>query len=83
LLGFGLRTATMARDSRVACSSQTARIYGAYDLKLGVPIKAMTPQLTAASEAALWKLYDQIQCPTLLIRGENSDLLSRETATAK
>jgi pimeloyl-ACP methyl ester carboxylesterase len=30
----------------------------------------------------LWKVYDQIKCPTLLIRGETSDLLSRETATA-
>jgi pimeloyl-ACP methyl ester carboxylesterase len=53
-----------------------------YDPKLALPIKAMTPQVAAASEAALWKLYDQIKCPTLLIRGEKSDLLGRETAAA-
>lgn len=28
----------------------------------------------------LWPLYDAIRCPTLLLRGEHSDLLSRETA---
>lgn len=28
----------------------------------------------------LWQLYDQIQCPTLLLRGELSDLLSKEVA---
>ncbi|MCS6943826.1 MAG: alpha/beta hydrolase, partial [Sutterellaceae bacterium] len=37
-------------------------------------------EIAAASEAALWRLYDRIECPTLLIRGADSDLLSRETA---
>lgn len=31
-------------------------------------------------EVNLWALYDRIQCPTLLIHGELSDLLSAETA---
>lgn len=30
----------------------------------------------------LWPFYEAISCPTLVIRGENSDLLSRETAAA-
>jgi pimeloyl-ACP methyl ester carboxylesterase len=30
----------------------------------------------------LWPLYDMIGCPTLLLRGENSDLLTREVAEA-
>lgn len=51
-----------------------------YDPKLALPLKAMTPEVAAASEAALWKLYDRIRCPTLLVRGAESDLLSRETA---
>ncbi|MGB4767053.1 MAG: alpha/beta hydrolase, partial [Rugosibacter sp.] len=28
----------------------------------------------------LWPMYDAITCPTLLIRGAESDLLTRETA---
>ncbi len=35
-----------------------------------------------AGEAALWAMYDAITCPTLLLRGAESDLLSRETALA-
>jgi pimeloyl-ACP methyl ester carboxylesterase len=28
----------------------------------------------------LWSLYDRIHCPTMVLRGEQSDLLTRETA---
>ncbi|NQW08283.1 MAG: alpha/beta hydrolase [Alphaproteobacteria bacterium] len=28
----------------------------------------------------LWELWDRIECPTLVLRGANSDLLTRETA---
>ncbi len=50
-----------------------------YDPRIAVPFKAATPERTAADEAALWSLYDNVRCPTLVIRGENSDLLSRTT----
>lgn len=53
-----------------------------YDPSIGVPVRAMTPEVAAAGEAALWALYDQIQAKTLLIRGQDSDLLTPETATA-
>ncbi len=53
-----------------------------YDPAIGVPIRAMTPEAAAAGEAALWALYDQIQAKTLLIRGQDSDLLTAETAMA-
>lgn len=51
-----------------------------YDPAIATPFRAMTPQIAAAGEAMLWKAYDAIQCPTLLLRGEASDLLSAETA---
>lgn len=51
-----------------------------YDLGLAVPFRSITPELAKASEAGLWAAYDAIQCPTLLLRGELSDLLSRDTA---
>lgn len=53
-----------------------------YDPNIAVPFKAMTPEMAAAGEAALWKAYDALQCPTLLLRGADSDLLTRETALA-
>lgn len=51
-----------------------------YDPAIGVPVRAMTPETAAAGEAMLWTLYDQIQAQTLLIRGQDSDLLTAETA---
>jgi pimeloyl-ACP methyl ester carboxylesterase len=53
-----------------------------YDPAIGVPVRAMTPEAAAAGEATLWTLYDQIQAQTLLIRGQDSDLLTPETAHA-
>ena len=51
-----------------------------YDLKLALPFKSITPQMAQQGEAALWAAYDAIRCPTLLVRGAESDLLSAETA---
>jgi pimeloyl-ACP methyl ester carboxylesterase len=51
-----------------------------YDLGLAAPFKALTPQQVARDEAQLWAAYDAIRCPTLLVRGELSDLLSHATA---
>ena len=31
-------------------------------------------------DVEMWPLYDGITCPTLLLRGETSDLLTHETA---
>jgi pimeloyl-ACP methyl ester carboxylesterase len=53
-----------------------------YDPNIAVPFKAMTPELAKAGEAALWMAYDALKCPTLLLRGADSDLLTRETALA-
>ena len=51
-----------------------------YDMGLAQPFSAATPESAKADQAALWGAYDSIRCPTLLVRGANSDLLSRETA---
>jgi pimeloyl-ACP methyl ester carboxylesterase len=53
-----------------------------YDPAIGVPFRAVTPEMAAAGEAALWRSYDAIACPTLLLRGADSDLLTRATAQA-
>lgn len=51
-----------------------------YDPAIATPFKAVTPEVAAAGEAMLWQRYDAIRCPTLLLRGADSDLLTRETA---
>lgn len=51
-----------------------------YDPAIAIPFRAVTPEFAAAGEALLWASYDQVRCPTLLLRGAESDLLSRETA---
>jgi pimeloyl-ACP methyl ester carboxylesterase len=52
------------------------------DPSIAVPFRAITPELAAAGEALLWRSYERIRCPTLLLRGDESDLLSRDTAQA-
>lgn len=51
-----------------------------YDMGLALPFRSATPEATKADEAMLWAAYDAIRCPTLVVRGAESDLLSRETA---
>lgn len=53
-----------------------------YDPAIALPFQAITEETARAGSAALWHSYDAIRCPTLLIRGMLSDLLSRETAEA-
>jgi pimeloyl-ACP methyl ester carboxylesterase len=51
-----------------------------YDPNIAVPFRAITPQAASAGQAMLWHSYDAVACPTLLLRGADSDLLTRETA---
>ncbi len=51
-----------------------------YDLALAEPFKHAYFFDVEKSEALLWNAYDAIQCPTLLIRGAQSGLLTSETA---
>jgi len=47
-----------------------------YDPAIAVPFNAEKER----KDIDLWKVYDAIRCPTLVVRGEHSDLLTRETA---
>ncbi len=53
-----------------------------YDPGLAVGFRSFSPEMAKAGEAALWQAYDAIRCPTLLVRGAQSDLLSPATAQA-
>jgi pimeloyl-ACP methyl ester carboxylesterase len=51
-----------------------------YDPAIAVPFRSVTPESAQAGEAALWQLYDNVRARTLLLRGAQSDLLTRATA---
>jgi len=53
-----------------------------YDPAIAVPVRATTAEASAQGEAMLWQLYDNIRASTLLMRGADSDMLTRETAAA-
>jgi len=52
----------------------------AFQALTSAPDEAASRQAVQAGEAALWGLYDAIGSATLLLRGADSDLLTRETA---
>ncbi len=47
-----------------------------YDPAVAAPFNAESPH----EDVELWSVYDAVRCPTLVMRGEHSDLLGRETA---
>lgn len=49
-----------------------------YDPRIAEPFRQAMPE----GDLELWPLYDALRCPTLVLRGESSDLLRRETCEA-
>jgi pimeloyl-ACP methyl ester carboxylesterase len=47
-----------------------------YDPAIAIPFQTSTPESAATFEASLWSAYDAVSCPTLLLRGADSDLLT-------
>lgn len=66
----------------VLCQDEQGKWRRNYDLRLAEPFKTVTPEAASLGEAALWAMYDAITCPTLLVRGSESDLLLPEVAQA-
>ena len=50
-----------------------------YDPRIAEPFRAAIPE---GDNMELWHVYDAMRCPTLVIRGETSDLLSHATVAA-
>lgn len=50
-----------------------------YDPRIALAYRSSLPQ---QGDIELWPIYDAIRCPTLVLRGAQSDLLSRETTVA-
>ena len=64
----------------VLCQQKDGQWSRHYDPAIALAFSTFTEETAAQSEAALWAIYDAIHCPVLLVRGSESDLLSRETA---
>jgi pimeloyl-ACP methyl ester carboxylesterase len=47
-----------------------------YDTRIAEAYSAAMPE----KDLEIWHIYDAIRCPTLLIRGEHSDVVSKQTA---
>ena len=47
-----------------------------YDPRIAEPFRAALPD----KDMELWPIYEALRCPTLVLRGEHSDLLARDTA---
>jgi pimeloyl-ACP methyl ester carboxylesterase len=52
-----------------------------YDPRIAEPFATTTEEAAKLGEAALWRSLASFQGPVLVVRGEQSDLLSRETVT--
>jgi len=81
--GFGAHT----REQWLALTRPMLRPDGQgfqphYDPAIALPFRAITPEIAAYGQAALWKAFDAVTCPTLLLRGADSDLLTADTAAA-
>lgn len=53
-----------------------------YDPNLAIPFKATTTESAQHAQTMLWKTYEAISCPTLIVRGGDSDLLTPDVAKA-
>lgn len=53
-----------------------------YDPQIAVPFRVAASDVSGGGTAALWAMYDALRAQVLLLRGEDSDLLSPQTAQA-
>jgi pimeloyl-ACP methyl ester carboxylesterase len=66
----------------VTRTAADGRIEFAYDPGIAQPFREMQAA-GAGKDVEMWPLYDGVACPTLLLRGESSDLLTHETAACE
>ena len=55
---------------------------GRLEMRYDPAIAESFRRATAGGEVDLWPIYERIRCPTLVLRGAHSDLLTLETAQA-
>jgi len=65
---------------RLTESSLRALAGGGFEMGYDPRIAESFHRATNTGDIDLWPVYERIACPTLLVRGEKSDLLTHETA---
>ena len=65
--------------AHVIKSGPAGRYQLRYDPGIAAPFAQAAASQGDGKDIELWPLYDAIHCPTLVIRGERSDLLTRES----
>lgn len=80
---FGPHTDAQWRHltAHVTRTAADGKVEFAYDPGIAQPF-AEQLAVSGGKDVELWPLYDGIRCPTLLVRGAVSDLLSADTAAA-
>ncbi|MEI2415071.1 alpha/beta hydrolase [Orrella sp. JC864] len=79
--GFGPHTEAQWRELAAhTYVSDGRRWHKHYDLALARPFALPDPAGAVAGELLLWRCYEALDCPVLLVRGAESDLLSAATA---
>lgn len=81
--GFGPHTPEQWEAlSRPMLVERDDRWYLHYDPAIAVPVAGSTAETAAASEALLWQIWDHLRCPSLVLRGAESDVLPAAVAQA-
>lgn len=84
--GFGPHTPqqwlALTRPMLKPLGDGSGRLTLHYDPALGLAFRTMTQESNAQAEVLLWQAYDRIVARTMVLRGAESDLLSRATAQA-
>jgi pimeloyl-ACP methyl ester carboxylesterase len=78
LAGFGIRSE--ANWQRLFSSSLVEENDGRTRMVYDPAIVASFPAPDDAKDIDLWPVWEKVQCPTLILRGVESDMLTRETA---
>jgi pimeloyl-ACP methyl ester carboxylesterase len=66
----------------VLCQDKDGQWTRNYDLSLSAAFRKAFLENAQENGTSMWRAYDAITCPTLLLRGANSSLISPETAQA-
>jgi pimeloyl-ACP methyl ester carboxylesterase len=80
--GFGLHDSDGWQDlTRFVFHEQDGPWVKHYDLRIAQPFVGQTPEELAVAEQLLWQAWDHLSCPALVLRGAQSDILTKPTLT--